>query len=453
MASHTYTESGTFTVTLTVTDNDGLTANDSTQVIVDNTAPTAVASADVVAGEAPLTVNFIGSGSSDSDGSISSAGWTFGDGNSASGLDASHTYSGAGSFTATLTVTDNLGDSANDSVAIEVTAPPFVDSYVSGEQPSAGTLGGSVANLRDNDGAYRTVRERESGGRKNSRYSYLEHIWVIDVPAGESAMLHLGGYRSNSSDGDSMLLSYSMNSGSFQSLGIDLTTSDTDYAVPLSGESGQLRVRVVDSDRTAGQRSLDTVYIDQLYVVTETGSSGGGGGDVTATPPAPATEPSATALSATEVRVAWRDNADDELGFRVERSEGGGAWTPVGTAGANAELLDDTGLSAATTYDYRVVAFNGVGDADASGVASVTTPNLPAITLQASGFKQKGVKTVDLSWGGLVGGNLYRNGSFVGSMTGTSHTETLGKGGGTYTYQLCTGDLSSDCSNTATVVF
>jgi PKD repeat protein len=424
-------------------------------VNVTNTPPIAVADADVVSGEAPLTVNFFGSSSTDADGSISSAGWTFGDGSSAGSLDTSHTYTSAGSYTATLTVTDNLGDTDTASIAIEISAPPFVDSYVAGEEPSAGTLGGSVSNLQANDGAVRSVTERESGGRKSNRHSYLEHTWVIDVPGGDSAMLYLGGYVSQSNDGDVMLLSYSMNGGSFQPLGITLSSSDNDYMAALPTDGGQLRVRVVDSDQTAGNRSLDTVYIDQLYVRTENGSGtgGGGGGDVTATAPAPAIVVGATALSSDEVRVTWTDQSDDEQGFRVERSEDGVSWETAGTAGVNSELLDDTGVSPATTYYYQVTAFNSAGDSAPSNTVSVTTPASASISLQGSGSKRKGVKTVNLSWTGLSGGNVYRDSALAGTASGNSFSETLGKGGGTYVYQVCEGALGGNCSNPLTIVF
>jgi len=445
--SHTYTESGSFTATLTVTDNDGLTANDSVTVTVVNTPPVANAEADVISGQAPLTVNFTGDTSSDSDGSISSAGWTFGDGNSASGLNSSHTYTNAGSFTATLTVTDNGGDSDNASVTIDVSAPAFVDSFVSAEEPSAGTLGGSVNNLQANDGATRSVRERESGGRKNSRYSYLSHTWVINAPAGDRVTLYVGGYRSSSSDGDGMRLSYSVNGGGFTNLPQGLNTSDTDFVQDLPASGGVIRVRVEDTDQTAGNRSLDTAYIDQLYVRTENG------GGTPMTEPNAASNVAASALSSEAIRVTWTDNATDESGFRVERSTDGSTFSEAVTVGANQTSVDDSGLIADSTYYYRVVAYNTGGDALPSNVDVATTLAAPAVTLSSSGYKRKGVKTVELNWTGPAGGNLYRNGSLVGPMSGNTHSETLGKGGGTYTYQICVGDLGGDCSNESTVVF
>lgn len=88
-----------------------------------NQEPIAVIDASITDGEAPLTVNFDGTGSSDPDGSITDYSWEFGDGNSGSGTTISHTYEAEGGFTATLTVTDDGGLSAQDSMLITVTSP------------------------------------------------------------------------------------------------------------------------------------------------------------------------------------------------------------------------------------------------------------------------------------------------------------------------------------------
>ena len=59
-------------------------------------------------------------GSTDSDGSIASRSWAFGDGATGTGTPVSHTYAAAGTYTATLTVTDNGGATASTSRAVTV---------------------------------------------------------------------------------------------------------------------------------------------------------------------------------------------------------------------------------------------------------------------------------------------------------------------------------------------
>ena len=122
--SHTYAAGGTFTVTLTVTDNQGATGNVSHPVTV--TAPPPPNQPPVAAFTSSctqLTCSFT-STSSDPDGTIASYAWTFGDGGTATTQNPSHTYTAGGTFTVTLTVTDNLGATGNVSHTVTVTAPP-----------------------------------------------------------------------------------------------------------------------------------------------------------------------------------------------------------------------------------------------------------------------------------------------------------------------------------------
>jgi len=82
-----------------------------------------------------LACSFDGTGSSDSDGSIASYSWDFGDSNGALTAIASNNYAANGSYTATLTVTDNEGASHSSSQTITVsdgTEPPPADISVSG---------------------------------------------------------------------------------------------------------------------------------------------------------------------------------------------------------------------------------------------------------------------------------------------------------------------------------
>lgn len=91
----------------------------------DNAAPTASASASPTDPAVGETVTFDGSGSSDSDGSISTYEWDFGDGTTATGETATHSYDDSGDYAATLTVTDDAGATDADSVSVAVGGGSF----------------------------------------------------------------------------------------------------------------------------------------------------------------------------------------------------------------------------------------------------------------------------------------------------------------------------------------
>jgi hypothetical protein len=100
---------------------------------VPNAAPTASATVFCDA----FVCSFDGSGSKDSDGTIASYAWNFGDGTTGTGQTASHTYTAAGPQTVTLTVTDNSNATGSTTVTADPKAPPapsqvaFVDASTS----------------------------------------------------------------------------------------------------------------------------------------------------------------------------------------------------------------------------------------------------------------------------------------------------------------------------------
>ncbi len=88
-----------------------------------NEAPLASLVATPTTGNAPLTVSFDASGSSDGDGAIAGYAWSFGDGATSTLATPSHTYASTGTYAVTLTVTDDDGATAQQTTSIVVTNP------------------------------------------------------------------------------------------------------------------------------------------------------------------------------------------------------------------------------------------------------------------------------------------------------------------------------------------
>jgi PKD repeat protein len=126
--SYTYAAAGTYTVTLTVTDNSGVPTSTTTTVTVKaNQPPVAVIATPSCTN---LVCGFDGSGSSDPDGTVASYAWSFGDNVGTSALaKPSYTYAAAGTYTVTLTVTDNFGVTNTVTKSVTVTSLLAQDSF------------------------------------------------------------------------------------------------------------------------------------------------------------------------------------------------------------------------------------------------------------------------------------------------------------------------------------
>lgn len=93
-----------------------------------NQTPIAVINTDQLSGEAPLDINFDALSSQDPDGVITSYLWNFGDGTASNEPNLVHSYRVSGSYSATLTVFDDLGARGISSVTIDVLDPLPPDS-------------------------------------------------------------------------------------------------------------------------------------------------------------------------------------------------------------------------------------------------------------------------------------------------------------------------------------
>jgi PKD repeat protein len=142
--TYTYSAAGSYTVTLTVTDNAGTPNSDTTPANIGGSSapPIANAGGPYVA-EVDTPVQFDAGLSTDPDGSIDSYRWNFGDNTTGKGERPKHTYTSSRQFTATVTVTDNSGesDSASSNVDIRLGGKP-PDADVGG--PYAGVVGEPV---------------------------------------------------------------------------------------------------------------------------------------------------------------------------------------------------------------------------------------------------------------------------------------------------------------------
>src|SRR4029077_8561926 len=97
------------------------------------------------------------------------------------------------------------------------------------------------------------------------------------------------------------------------------------------------------------------------------------GAILTTLPPLPAAPSGLTAIatSSSTIDLGWIDNANNEVGTRIERSVGSNAnYAFLTTVGANTNAFMDTGLVDGTRFYYRVLAFNTGGSSTFSSEIS-----------------------------------------------------------------------------------
>lgn len=138
--SHTYSLSGSYAVTLTI--SDGINSDISSVVTITANEPNApiaeaIFVADASTGVAPAIINFDASASTSTGGSITSYSWDFGDNTTATGVNASHEFSVAGVYTVTLSVLDAVGTTDSTTSTITITDPGSTDSCSFGAPQSS----------------------------------------------------------------------------------------------------------------------------------------------------------------------------------------------------------------------------------------------------------------------------------------------------------------------------
>ena len=155
-----------------------------------------------------------------------------------------------------------------------VAADTSGDDVTNADISITGTVTGSHLDTHTSNDVYESIEEVESGGKPDNRYSYLEHKWTVDVTGGSDVTFYLEAYRSSSSDGDNFVFAYSTDDSTYTDMATVTKIADDGsyqtFDLP-SDLSGTVYIRVQDTDQTAGNKALDTIYIDHLFIRSESG--------------------------------------------------------------------------------------------------------------------------------------------------------------------------------------
>lgn len=304
--THRYAAAGAYQVNLTVTDNDGLSNSATTVIQVTTDLPTAIITelnAQYALGE---TIFFNGSASNDSDGSISSYSWEFGNGDTASGAAPEYSYSVGGSYTVTLTVTDNAGAQNSNSAEITI-VDPYILNAPTNLQASADGMDVTL-NWQDN-----SSNEAEFVIERGSKYR------------GKTTFADVGTVAAN-------------------------VTSFVDNV----GETGDYLYQV----RAANEVNTATSEPVKVTISSVSGNQPGSG---TLSPPDNLT----ATVSGDSVVLDWSYDQESIDGFTIQRGDkvrGKVQYSELAVIMASdARSYTDIGLTAGT-YSYRIQAFSAEGE-------------------------------------------------------------------------------------------
>jgi len=145
-----------------------------------------------------------------------------------------------------------------------------VKDFANQDIPISGVVSGDYIYTHSSDDSYQSITEVKSRGK--SKENYLQHKWTINVTGGTTVTFCVEAYHSPNSEGDDFEFSYSTDDDTYIHMLTVEKTADTStyqtFTLP-SNLSGTVYILVTDKDRTIGNRSLDTIYIDYMYIESE----------------------------------------------------------------------------------------------------------------------------------------------------------------------------------------
>ena len=218
---------------------------------------------------------------------------------------------------------------------------PIVDYVAAGESVLYGISSGEFSKTHSNDGTAELLTEEETDGWPQSRTSRLDVTWEFDVPAGSPLTLHVNAWTPASTDGDLVLMSYSLDGASFSPMfHLDATGDTGAYQTFDLGTvvGSSLWIRLEDTDRGRGNSATDQVFVDHMFVRAETS------GDAPLEEQIPTIHIGDLQI-ATSGRLRWRSNVEvtvhDADHQAASRATVSGKWTDGGDGSC---LTDESGV-------------------------------------------------------------------------------------------------------------
>lgn len=250
---HDYPTPGTYTVSLTVTSEDGVDTETRTDLIsVEALAPVAAFNVSATTGNMPFTVTFTDTSSAGS-GEITQWLWDFGDGTTSDEANPSHTYTEAGKYSVRLTVTADGSDSVMQEDWIEV-----IDPYVTLTINMRGSEGEDISDV--------TVLSADYDIESYSENEY-QQLLIRLLPHENASLLRISadGYTDALVYFDGAMINQSKNV-TFKKLGQGFEVDTTIGGEFVTGDGAKLTVPAYSLQTSDGTIVSDTVTLTMTTV-------------------------------------------------------------------------------------------------------------------------------------------------------------------------------------------
>ena len=416
--SGTPDSAGTSTVTVSVLSGDGSSDSVDLELVVGAPVFVTTSSLDDGSTSAAYSATLAASGGT------TPYTWSIVTGSLPAGLTLSgDTISGtpitAGTSTFTVEVTDSIG--RTDTAELSITTVQSLTSTASGEILGGGTVSGTFEATHAEDGVVQTIGERDSGGRRQNRYDWMDHTWIVPVAPGTNTLTIVARWN-DAGDSDTGARFEWFDGSTWNPIGTVDSSSNSELSAIIGVPSvAEIRVRVRDNDQTPGNRSNDSVAVDFIGIT----------GDGETPPP-------------TIVTTGFPDatrNAEYTASVEVSGGTAPLAWSITSGSLPNGLSLDTTtGLISGSatslgTSSFTIGVSDGGGRADSASF-SITVVDVPVATTVTTvlststtgGRTKSGVATVTVTddLGNPVSGaevTVQFTGSFNDLLTGTTGSD------------------------------
>ncbi|QOV88077.1 fibronectin type III domain-containing protein [Humisphaera borealis] len=179
----------------------------------------------------------------------------------------------------------------------------------------------------------------------------------------------------------------------------NVSTAAEDVVIERSADAGAnwstlATIDAVNDSYTDSTVSEGSAYQYRIHAIKTGNASSTTAAASVITLPATPTSFDATVFSLSQIDLAWNDNAGSETGYRIERSENGGAYSELVTVAGDVESYSDTSVHEGGTFAYLVYALGAGGNSATATDTAITAPADP------SGFTVTPVTAtrIDVAW-------------------------------------------------------